>query len=139
MQPCIEAGNLTRHVYRATTSPRGQLLGNFKESEFRMSSLPYGDWRYFAERAAKETDSEELMKHVTRVLQIRDEDRPLQARPPTLSTPALPSHELITSAAHDRRTGIMDSLYQTAARLDRFGFAMLRLGLVEVSLLDWRP
>ena len=50
----------------------------------------------------------------------------------TLSTGALPSHELATHASSIERTGVVKSLYKTAARLDRIGFAMLRLGLVVV-------
>ena len=50
----------------------------------------------------------------------------------TLSTGALPSHELAKHASSIERTGVVKSLYKTAARLDRIGFAMLRLGLVVV-------
>ena len=50
----------------------------------------------------------------------------------TTSTHALPSYELTARASHSEHTGIVKSLYMTAARLDRIGFAMLRLGLVVV-------
>lgn len=50
----------------------------------------------------------------------------------TTSTHALPSYELTALASHGEHTGIVESLYMTAARLDRVGFAMLRLGLVVV-------
>jgi len=48
------------------------------------------------------------------------------------SIQGLPSHESLAGAAQDKRTGIIRSFYGTAARLDRVGFAMLRLGLVVV-------
>jgi uncharacterized membrane protein YkgB len=47
-------------------------------------------------------------------------------------TETLSSGELSVRASHKERTGIVESLYRTAARLDRFGFAILRLGLVVV-------
>ena len=50
----------------------------------------------------------------------------------TLSTEALSSHELAAHTSYIGRTGVVESLYKTAARLDRVGFAMLRLGLVVV-------
>ena len=50
----------------------------------------------------------------------------------TTSTHALPSYELTAPASHSQTTGVVESLYRTAARLDRVGFAMLRLGLVVV-------
>jgi uncharacterized membrane protein YkgB len=40
--------------------------------------------------------------------------------------------ESATGAVHSEHTGVIRSFYTTAARLDRFGFAMLRLGLVVV-------
>ena len=40
--------------------------------------------------------------------------------------------EATTGAVHNEHTGVIRSFYVTAARLDRFGFAMLRLGLVVV-------
>jgi reactive chlorine resistance protein C len=48
------------------------------------------------------------------------------------STRELPSHELKAVGAYMERTGVIRSFYIAAARLDRFGFAMLRLGLVVV-------
>lgn len=51
-------------------------------------SFPHGkDWRHFAEKAAEETDSKELMKHVSRLLQALGED-PGHAPP----QPALADH-----------------------------------------------
>lgn len=50
----------------------------------------------------------------------------------TVLTETSSSGELQACASHNERTGIAESLYRTAARLDRFGFAMLRLGLVVV-------
>lgn len=50
----------------------------------------------------------------------------------TVLTETLSAGELKVRASHNERTGIVESLYRTAARLDRFGFAMLRLGLVVV-------
>jgi uncharacterized membrane protein YkgB len=48
------------------------------------------------------------------------------------STPTSSAHKSLTDAAQDERPGVARSLYATAARLDRFGFGMLRLGLVVV-------
>ena len=48
------------------------------------------------------------------------------------STHASSSYELTAHASHKEDAGIVESVYRTAARLDRFGFAMLRLGLVVV-------
>jgi len=50
----------------------------------------------------------------------------------TVLTETLSSGGLPVRASHNERTGIVESLYRTAAQLDRFGFAMLRLGLVVV-------
>jgi uncharacterized membrane protein YkgB len=50
----------------------------------------------------------------------------------TAPTETLLAGHLKVRASHSERTGIIESLYLTAARLDRFGFAMLRLGLVVV-------
>ena len=50
----------------------------------------------------------------------------------TLSSGALSSHESTTRASYIERGGVVESLYKTAARLDRVGFAMLPLGLVVV-------
>src|SRR6516162_1965427 len=44
----------------------------------------------------------------------------------------LRSHESTTGAGHYELSGVIRSFYVTAARLDRFGFAVLRLGLVVV-------
>lgn len=49
----------------------------------------------------------------------------------TTSTNALPSHAL-TAHTSSKPTALIESLYMTAALLDRVGFAMLRLGLVVV-------
>jgi uncharacterized membrane protein YkgB len=50
----------------------------------------------------------------------------------TTSTPRSSAHESLAEAAQEERPGAIRSLYATAARLDRFGFGMLRLGLVVV-------
>ena len=50
----------------------------------------------------------------------------------TLSTQVLSSGGLAVRASNKEDNGIVESLYRTAARLDRFGIAMLRLGLVVV-------
>jgi len=50
----------------------------------------------------------------------------------TLSTQVLSSGGLAVRASNKEGNGIVESLYRTAARLDRFGFAVLRLGLVVV-------
>ena len=51
----------------------------------------------------------------------------------TSSTERLASYHVKTAAAaQNEHNGIVESLYSTAARLDRVGFAMLRLGLVVV-------
>ena len=50
----------------------------------------------------------------------------------TLSTQVLSSGGLAVRASNKEDNGIVESLYRTAARLDRFGFAVLRLGLVVV-------
>jgi len=47
-------------------------------------------------------------------------------------TQELRSHESTTGAGHYELSGVIRSFYVTAAQLDRFGFAMLRLGLVVV-------
>src|SRR6266436_7503212 len=48
------------------------------------------------------------------------------------STQGSSAHESLARAAHDERTGVIRSFYGMAARLDRVGFGMLRLGLVVV-------
>src|SRR5207249_2980104 len=48
------------------------------------------------------------------------------------STQGSSAHESLARAAHDERTGVIRSFYGMAARLDRVGFGMLRLGLVIV-------
>ena len=50
----------------------------------------------------------------------------------TTSTNALRSYELTAHTSHSKPAALVESLYMTAARLDRLGFAMLRLGLVVV-------
>ena len=50
----------------------------------------------------------------------------------TTSTNALPSYEPTVRRSLSQPTALVESLYMTAARLDRVGFAMLRLGLVVV-------
>jgi uncharacterized membrane protein YkgB len=50
----------------------------------------------------------------------------------TVLTETLSTAEWKVRASRTEPTGIVESLYRTAARLDRFGFAMLRLGLVVV-------
>ena len=47
-------------------------------------------------------------------------------------TETLTAGELKVRASRTERASIVETLYRTAARLDRFGFAMLRLGLVIV-------
>lgn len=41
-----------------------------------MPSSPHENWRYFANKAAKENDSEELMKHVSHLLQLLGDEYP---------------------------------------------------------------
>jgi len=48
------------------------------------------------------------------------------------STQGSSAHESLARAAHDERTGVIRSFYGMAARLDRVGFGLLRLGLVIV-------
>ena len=50
----------------------------------------------------------------------------------TSSTERLASYPNKITAAQNEHNGIVEILYMTAARLDRVGFAMLRLGLVVV-------
>ena len=50
----------------------------------------------------------------------------------TTSTNALPSYEPTVHRSLSQPTALVESLYMTAARLDRVGFAMLRLVLVVV-------
>jgi reactive chlorine resistance protein C len=51
-----------------------------------------------------------------------------------VSTPPqeLAAHGAITRSAQNERTNLIRTIYLTASRLDRFGFSMLRLGLVVV-------
>jgi hypothetical protein len=49
------------------------------------------------------------------------------------STQGSSAHESLARAVHDERTGVIRSFYGMAARLDRVGFGMLRLGLVIVA------
>ena len=39
------------------------------------------NWRYFANKAAKENDSEELMKHVSHLLQLLGDEYPARLDP----------------------------------------------------------
>ena len=50
--------------------------------------LPYHqNWRYFADKAAKENDSQELMKHVSQLLQLLGEEYPAPVDPESSGQP----------------------------------------------------